>query len=64
MSVVTASNALHKMSKDRSMSPIQDGNSELAAMSKEEPDRPVLVIKVEDRGLPTCKYKYKYKYIS
>ena len=54
MSAVTASKALQRISKDLSISPTQDGKSELAAISNDE--RPVLAIReVEDIGLPTCK---------
>ena len=54
MSAVTASKALQRISKDLSISPMQDGKSELAAISNDE--RPVLAIReVEDIGVPTCK---------
>ena len=54
VSLVTASNALHRMSRDLSMSPTQEGKRELAASSKDDPVKPVEAMRDELRGLSDC----------
>ena len=54
VSAVTASSALQSMSRDLSMSHAQEGSMELAAISKAEPERPVVMAREEgaERSVP------------
>ena len=54
VSTVTASRALQRMSRDRSMSHAQEGSMEFAASSSAEPDRPEVVARDDgaERSVP------------